>query len=100
MSFLLILAYVLYVLIRYTDWYLQTLLMLFVFDCAYCVVPLFCFAWSCVSYVASFSVLSFFIDPSIFSDVDILPEDNGVLDSVVIDLQILTTQLVSSNSFQ
>ena len=80
-------------------WCLQTLLTLFVFDCAYCVVPLLCFSWSCVSYVASFSLLSFLIDPSIFSDVYILPEDNVVVDYVVIDLPLLTTHVVSSNSF-
>jgi len=53
-----------------------------------------------VSYVSSFSILSFLIDPLIFSDVYILPEDNVVEDSVVIALRILTTHLISSNSFQ
>ena len=77
-TFLFQLAFVLFILLRYTDsdcpfgvfklfflplcclffdiwiliaslWCLQTLLTLFVFDCAYCVVPLFCFSWSFVS---------------------------------------------------
>ena len=35
----------------------------------YCIVFLFCFSLSCVSYIASFSGLSILIDPSVFSHV-------------------------------
>ena len=67
--------------------------------CILCCAFVLFFLVLCVS-VASFSVLSSLIDPSIFSDVYILPEDNVVEDSVVIDLRILTTHLVSSKSSQ
>ena len=98
-TFLFLLAFVLFILLRYTDshcpfgvfklfflplcclffdiriliaslWCLQTLLTLFVFDCVFVLF----FLVLLVS-VASFSVLSSLIDPSIFPDVYILPED-------------------------
>ena len=72
--------------------FLSDLCCLFFFDIQILIVPL---VFSCVFYFSSFSVLSFLIDPSIFSDVYILPEDN-----VVEDLRILITHLVSSSSFQ
>jgi hypothetical protein len=38
----------------------------------YCVVHLFCFSWSCVLYVVSFSEFPFLIAPSVFSNVFLL----------------------------
>ena len=104
-TFLFLLAFVLFILLRYTDFYCLPLVssnssyVVCLWLCILCCAFVLFFLVLCVS-VASFSVLSSLIDPSIFSDVYILPEDNVVEDSVVIDLRILTTHLVSSKSSQ